>query len=175
MSLGRAGDLLCWPHEISRPHPTLLCTRWRRRRELFHDFRRHMERTANVRLHIVEVAFGDRPFEVTSSENPNDVQLRTSHTLWLKKNALNIGVQRLPSGWKYAAYVDADFHFTRHDRALETIHKLQYSPWVQPYSSYGVIGPDNNPLQVRPALRMPTMSTSVASGRFIRRPLWRRV
>jgi hypothetical protein len=31
---------------------------------------------------------------------------------------------------------DSDFHFTRHDWALETIHQLQHYDFVQPFSSY---------------------------------------
>jgi len=125
--------------------------RWRTRRQLFHEFRLHMEKAPNVRLHVVEVAFGDRPFEVTSPENPDDIQLRTSDALWHKENALNIGISRLTAGWKYAAIIDADFHFTRHDWALEAIHQLQHYAWVQLFSSYAVQGPKGRPLQIRPS------------------------
>jgi len=125
--------------------------RWRTRRELFHNFRLHMEKSPNVRLHVVEVAFGDRPFEVTSAKNADDVQLRTTDALWHKENALNIGIGRLPAGWKYAAIIDADFHFTRHDFALETIHQLQHYAWVQMFSSYAVQGPAGRPLEIRPS------------------------
>jgi hypothetical protein len=122
--------------------------RYRVRRELFNDFAHHMRNTPNVRLHIVEVAYGDRPFEVST---PEDIQLRSNHVMWHKENAINIAIQRFPHGWKYGAYVDADFYFTRHDWALEAIHKLQHYPWVQLYSSYAHMGPDHRPLQVRPS------------------------
>lgn len=125
--------------------------RWRTRRHLFHDFRLHMEKAPNVRLHVVEVAFGDRPFEVTSPTNPDDIQLRTQDALWHKENALNLGIGRLPAGWKYAAIIDADFTFTRHDWALEAIHQLQHYAWVQLFSSYAVQGPAGRPLQIRPS------------------------
>jgi hypothetical protein len=110
--------------------------RWRQRREIANDFRRHMERSPNVRLHVVELAYGDRPFEVTSVGNPDDLQLRTSHELFHKENLQNLCVARLPPGWKNAACVDMDFHFTRHDWALEAIHQLQHHEWVQLFSSY---------------------------------------
>src|SRR5260370_40963757 len=55
--------------------------RWQRRRETFHDFRFHMEASPNTVLHVVEVAFGDRPHEVTSADNPLDLQLRTDSSL----------------------------------------------------------------------------------------------
>lgn len=125
--------------------------RYAARRRLFNDFRLHMEGSANVRLHIVEVAFGDRPFEVTEATNPDDVQLRTTDELWHKENAGNIGVHRLPAGWKYACTIDADFRMARHDWALETIHQLQHYAWVQMFSSYAVMGPEGIPLSIRPS------------------------
>lgn len=110
--------------------------RWRTRRELANDFRRHMMRTSNVDLHMIELAYGDRPFEVTDKElYPNDIQLRTNFELFHKENLLNIAIRSFPPGWKYGAIVDADFLFTRHDIGLETIHQLQHYDWVQMYSS----------------------------------------
>ncbi len=110
--------------------------RWDTRRKLANDFRRHMAQSPNVVLHMVELAYGDRPFEVTSTDNPNDVQLRTKHELFHKENLLNIGVQRFPAGWRYGAIIDADFHFVRHDWALEGVQQLQHHEWVQLFSSY---------------------------------------
>lgn len=112
--------------------------RWRVRRELTNDFRRHMATLPNVRLHMIEVAFGDRPFEVTDpSLYPGDIQLRTSSELFLKENALNVCIARsFPNDWRYGAWIDADFHFTRHDIGLETIHQLQHHAWVQMFSEF---------------------------------------
>jgi hypothetical protein len=110
--------------------------RWQRRREAFRDFRFHMETSPNIVLHVVEVAFGDRPHEVTSAENPLDLQLRTDSSLWIKECAINEGVRRFPPDWKYGGYVDGDFHFTRLDWALEAIHMLQHHSFVQLFSTY---------------------------------------
>jgi hypothetical protein len=76
--------------------------------------------------HVVEVAFLDRPHEVTSADNPLDLQLRTDSSLGLKECAINEGVGRFPSDSQYDGYVDGDFHFTRQDWALEAIHMLQH-------------------------------------------------
>lgn len=107
--------------------------RWRTRRALANDCIRHLRATPNVRLHVGELAYGDRPFEITAAE---DVQLRTQHELFHKENILNRVIQTFPPDWKYGAYVDADFHLTRRDWALETIHRLQHYDFVQPFSSY---------------------------------------
>lgn len=119
--------------------------RYRNRRQLFLNFVDYLERCPNVKVQKVEVAFGERPFEVT--DDPcHDVQLRSDHALWLKENAINIGIARLPASWKYAAYVDADFMFSRHDWALEAIHMLQHYHWVQLFSGYSFLSLDHKPI-----------------------------
>ena len=109
--------------------------RWRTRRELVNDAIRHLRGMANIDLHVVELAFGDRLFEVTG-DDPNDVQLRTSCELWHKEQLINLGVSRFPVDWQYGGYVDGDFHFTRHDLGLEAIHQLQHYDFVQLFSQY---------------------------------------
>jgi len=111
--------------------------RWRVRRELLNDFRKHMGASPNVVLHVGELAYGDRPFEVTSEENPLDIQLRTNHELFHKENLQNAIVQKgFPANWKYGACIDGDFTFVRPDWALEAIHQLQHYDFVQLFSSY---------------------------------------
>lgn len=63
-----------------------------------------------------------------------NLQLRTSHEIWLKENSLNLGFARLPPDWKYAAWIDADVTFARPDWACETVHQLQHNPVVQMWS-----------------------------------------
>ena len=121
--------------------------RWTSRRVLMNDFRDHMRASANVALHVGELAYGDRPFEVTGGD-PNDVQLRTSHELWHKENILNLVVQRFPPGWRYGAVMDGDFHMTRRDWALEAIHQLQHYDFVQLYSSYSDLSPAHRPFRM---------------------------
>lgn len=110
--------------------------RWRTRRKLANDFRRHMEKSANVRLYFGELAYGDRPHELTVAGHPGDVSLRTAHELFHKEDIGNRVITSFDPNWKYGALIDADFHFTRHDWALEAIHQLQHYDWVQLFSSY---------------------------------------
>lgn len=110
--------------------------RWRSRRQHFNDFVRHMRATPNVMLHPVELAYGDRPFEVTEEGDPLAVRLRTDCEMFHKENLINLGVRSFPEGWKYGGYSDGDFHFTRHDWALEAIHMLQHHEFVQLFSNY---------------------------------------
>lgn len=61
--------------------------RWRTRRKLFNDFRRHMVAMPNVRLYVGELAYGDRPFEVTDASHGQDVQLRTATSYGTRKTS----------------------------------------------------------------------------------------
>lgn len=129
-------DVVC---AISNP------VRYRTRYDLFRAFEKHMK-CSGVRLTVVECAFGDRPFEITQADNPRHVQLRSREELWLKENLLNIGISRLPSDWKYVAWVDADITFQRPDWAQETIQALQHWDIVQPFSHSINMGPTYHPL-----------------------------
>jgi hypothetical protein len=133
--------------------------RWRTRRVLMNDFRQHMASSPNVVLHAGELAYGERPFEVTGLD-PGDVQLRTSDELWHKENLLNAVIKRFPADWKYGAWIDADFHMTRRDWALEAIHQLQHFDFVQLFSSYSDIT-----VQHRPYRLMPSFAWSTTNGR----------
>ena len=124
--------------------------RWRTRRVLMNDFRQHMQASPNVVLHAAELAYGERPFEVTGDDT-NDVQLRTSHELWHKENILNIAIQRFPSNWQYGAVIDADFHMTRPDWALEAIHQLQHFDFVQLFSTYTDLSHEQRPYRIMPS------------------------
>jgi hypothetical protein len=110
--------------------------RWRTRRELMNRFRDHMEQEANVVLHVGELAYGDRPWEVTSPDNPRDIQLRTTCELFHKENIQNRVILSFPPDWRYGMCCDGDFHILTIGWALETIHQLQHYEWVQPFSSY---------------------------------------
>jgi hypothetical protein len=122
--------------------------RWATRLRLFNDFRRHFSCLPGVRLYVGELAFGDRPFEVTSRDNPLDFQFRTRTVLWHKENVLNQVVERFAPDWEYGAYVDGDFTFTRLDVALETVHQLQHHDWVQMFSTYCDLTHDHRPMRV---------------------------
>jgi len=72
-------------------------------------FQNMVEKAGGI-LYTVEVAFADREFEITESGNPRHLQLRARDNaeIWLKENALNLLIERLPSDWKYVAWIDAD-------------------------------------------------------------------
>lgn len=121
--------------------------RYRSRWRLYEDFARHVAKSG-VKLYTVEVAFGDRQHvitdEFTVSQNHHHIKLVTTHELWLKENALNIAIQRLPSDWKYVAWIDADVQFARDDWANETVHKLQHYDVVQMWAEAADMSSDRS-------------------------------
>ncbi len=126
--------------------------RYHSRYRLFRDFEAEMLKTANVCLHVVETAFGDRHHEVTDAANGSHLQLRTMHELWHKENMINRAVTHLlPRDWKYLAWVDADVSFSNPHWALDTIHQLQHYAVVQPWSECVDLGPKGAVTQMQPS------------------------
>lgn len=122
--------------------------RYHSRYRLFREWEKAMLLTKNVRLHIVESAFGDRHHEVTSDLNREHLQVRTNSEIWLKENMINLGVRHLlPRDWRYMAWVDCDVFFDNPSWALETIHQLQHFPVVQPWQDCLDLGPAGNVYQ----------------------------
>jgi len=115
--------------------------RYGSRYRLFREFE-HRVLAAGAKLWVVEVAFGERPHAITGAENPQHLQLRTSTELWHKENALNLLIARLPTDWRYMAWVDADVLFARMDWAAETVHQLQHYAVVQMFSECMDLSPN---------------------------------
>jgi hypothetical protein len=113
-----------------------------RRYELFWRFKELIEQIPLVELYVVEVAFGDRAFMCTESNNPKHLQLRTSDELWHKENSINLMVQRLPPDWQYVAWIDGDLEFVNKKMAEEAIQKLQHYKIVQLFQNVCNFGPN---------------------------------
>lgn len=120
--------------------------RYNSRYRLFKQFEEEMKQW-DVDLHIVELAFGARNFEVTDPTNPNHVQVRGNSELWHKENLINIGFSRLPHDWQYAAWIDADIGFMNHKWVEETIHALHHFPIVQLFQHAVDLGPNGEVMQ----------------------------
>jgi hypothetical protein len=120
--------------------------RYNSRIRLYNEFAKYVV-DSGADLWTAELAFGDRPYSVTDPANYRHLQLRTSQAIWLKENALNLAVQRLPADWKYVAWVDADVTFSDPDWVEETKHALQHTPVVQMFSTAHDLGPDHQLLR----------------------------
>lgn len=124
--------------------------RWRSRYWNYQLFERHVEQAGGI-LITVELALGDRPFEITVPHNPFHVQVRTRDEMFRKENLHNIGISRLPLAAKYVACLDADCTFVRPDWCQETMQLLQHYDAIQMFSSYSDIGSNNEVLRIVPS------------------------
>ena len=103
---------------------------------------------SGVQLTTVECAHGDRPFVLPENPRINRVQVRTKTVLWHKENLLDLGVARLPTDWKYVAWIDADIHFRKDSWAADTVNALQHYDIVQPWSDAYDLGPKGEHMQL---------------------------
>ncbi len=117
--------------------------RYKSRYHLYEKFKNYAT-CHGATLWTVEIAFGDRPFEVTQAGNPFHLQLRTFDELWHKENMINLMIQRLPLDWEYVAWVDADIIFNRPDWIEETVQQLQHYMVVQMFSHAVDLDPNYN-------------------------------
>jgi hypothetical protein len=115
-------------------------------------------------LYTAEVAFGDREFEITDPNNPQHLQLRSRHEVWLKENTLNLVINRLPKDWKYVAWIDADVQFTRPDWSQETIQLLQHYDFLQMFSHAQDLGVNYEPLITTPGFVYGKLTEDDESG-----------
>lgn len=107
------------------------------RTRLFKETAKRLEKSG-AKVWRVEVAFADRPFEVTVPLWARHIRLRTSSELWLKEAQINAAVERILKLYpkaKYVAWIDADVEFVNPNWVSETIAKLDHHPVVQMFSN----------------------------------------
>ncbi len=99
---------------------------YKRRFALAHRCIEGLKKIKYLKLYVVEVAYNNDDFFVTTPHNPNHLQLRTdSSPLWIKENMINIGIKRLfPKNWKYFAFIDADLEFENKHFAKDCLQVL---------------------------------------------------
>jgi hypothetical protein len=111
----------------------------------YRDWVGHML-ASGVHLTVVEVQTGDRDF-TADLPGVNHIGLRARGISFFKESPINIGLSRLPVGWKYAAWVDSDIFFRRPDWAAETVQRLQLHAVIQPWSDCYDLGPNDEHME----------------------------
>ena len=115
--------------------------RYKSRYNLYFQFKKHIVEELGVKNFItIEMSFGERKYVVTSSENPNDIQVHGETEVWLKENLWNLAAKRLPRTAEYIAFCDADIRFLNPNVIDETIHSLQHFDVVQMFESVMDLG-----------------------------------
>lgn len=102
---------------------------WRRRRENYHVFRRHL----NVPLVTVELGY-DGCFDLQPGDADILVQLPGHDVLWQKERLLNLALARVPEDCAAVAWLDCDILFERVDWVQHACSLLEDAALVQLYS-----------------------------------------
>lgn len=99
---------------------------YKRRYILAKEFiKRITHEESNVRLFIVELAYGNQKYYLTKEDNANHLQLRTEVPLWHKENMINLAVKYLlPKNYKAFAWIDADIEFESSTWVIDTLKIL---------------------------------------------------
>jgi hypothetical protein len=134
--------------------------RWKSRVKLTQRAIKHFHDSGAVVV-LVEVGFNRR--ELVFAESGLDgmtadcgihgefkhkyIGLHSKDELWLKENAINVGVQSLPYNWQQVCWLDSDIHFVRPNWVGEAIHKLQHGTtsgraFIQMFSHARDVGPN---------------------------------
>jgi hypothetical protein len=98
----------------------------------------------------VELAFGNRPFELEGHLSELHLGLRTDEELWFKENLINLGIDYLSKvrpKVEYVAWIDADVHFQSRNIGDETVQQLQHYDVVQMWSDAADLGPQGQFVQ----------------------------
>lgn len=108
--------------------------RYHSRYRLFREWYEEMTKTPNVVTYVVELAFGDRQFEIAEDGNARHLMLRTDQEIWHKESLINLGVRYLlPHEWKYLCWSDADVFWQDPHWAQEAMHQMQHYSLIQPW------------------------------------------
>lgn len=124
-------------------HVVTVCSNpceFKRRYSLTLDFSRRMEANPHVIFYLVELAYYDQKFCITSSNNKRHLQIRAAVApLWHKENLINIAVEKLlPSNWKAFAWIDGDIEFDNPHWATDALRVLNGSKDIVQLFSHAV-------------------------------------
>jgi len=101
-----------------------------------YKFFRKKSRRQGLNLLAVELAFGDRPFELKKRDADILVQIRgdENNIMWQKERLLNIGLKKLPENCDKIVWADCDLVFKNDDWIKQTASLLEKYVVVQPFS-----------------------------------------
>lgn len=122
---------------------------YRCRKELFLEFFERIKDNPRIRIIVCEATeSGQLP------ELPNKlpgvfahIHVTTKDQIWVKESLINIAVNRLPSHWKYIAWLDCDIQFADAHWVENTIERLNKYDVVQMFSTIVYMGPHNEAIK----------------------------
>jgi len=90
-----------------------------------------------LKLLVVELAFGNRAFELDRQDAEQLIQIRGTdqHMMWQKEALLNIALKNLPAVCDKVVWIDTDILFQNDEWVNETAKLLETYKVVQPYET----------------------------------------
>lgn len=90
-----------------------------------------------LKLIVVELVFGDTPFEIKKTDAEIVVQVRggKDNVMWQKEALCNIGLKHLPADCDKVAWIDCDIIFANDKWIEETSKLLERYKVVQPFTN----------------------------------------
>jgi hypothetical protein len=88
-------------------------------------------RAQGLPLTIVELAFGDLPYEVDDSLGDRVIRRRSSTRLWQKERLINLALHELPAHCTSVAWLDGDVLFENDDWIAQAEERLRHCAAVQ--------------------------------------------
>lgn len=124
--------------------------RFENRKKLFLDFLERVKLNPMIRVVVVEATLAGEEFQLPKNLEGVFMHLGyvTRDTIWIKESLINLGVSKLPKGWKYVAWVDADLTFLNPKWAEDTIITLRKKDVVQLFQTCVNMGPDNEAMKI---------------------------
>jgi hypothetical protein len=122
---------------------------YRRRWELMIEFMERMKYVNNIKLYVVEMAYGDQEYVITEKDNPNHLQLRAEHALWHKENMINLGIKKLlPKDWKAVAWIDGDIEMEDNEWVINALKVLKNFDIIQLFGICLDLDERENPMNI---------------------------
>lgn len=84
-----------------------------------------------VKLLTVELAFENNQFMLSPEDADILIQVKSKSIMWQKERLINIGINHLPDGVKYVAWIDCDILFGWKGWSNEAISALEKYPLIQ--------------------------------------------
>lgn len=125
---------------------------YKRRTQLFLEFIERNKTNKDIRMIVSEGKHSsDSTFEL-----PNKIDGVFSHfrfdypdKIWIKENLINLAIERLPSDWKYVAWVDADITFLNNNWAKDAMNSFENgSDVIQLFQSAVNLGPEGETVKL---------------------------
>jgi hypothetical protein len=136
--------------------------RYRRRRENYRAFRRHLD----LPLITVEME-PDGRFELVPGDANILVQIPCGDVMWQKERLLNVALNVVPAACRKIAWIDCDVIFTTANWVERASDLLDVYPLVQLFGAVHYLPPNADPTDiggVGPELTRPSIAQAVASG-----------